>query len=185
MTYTPQASFHQSTQVEKLLSDYMQYDAQLLKTKSHFHQFIDYQDRAIIARFVKTSIGIVAFKRQDLHNKSEVIIGMLKTTMPEDHIKFYLEPQPSHVRFLDANREQMAQMIVNANLPFRYADNVIELYEGIDDVKRFMLLNSRLFDEDVLVEWSPDVEYAYIDGVLTEKQTPVETKPTKRKAVRK
>jgi hypothetical protein len=141
-----------------------QYDKDELNTESVFHQFIRLkEDHAVIKRYTKANIGTLSFFRYDPNNPKLRLTAMLKTTM---HDNWY--PDNSYL---------VAEYgPCNINL-WNYNNDVIELYEDVDNVEQFERMNRVLFDNGVLVEYDPDVEYAYSnhDGALMEKARAVIT----------
>lgn len=99
----------------------------------------------VARRYVKTNLGILICARADLLASNQVAKSdayepetlevYLRTNMPDDWMP-------------------------NKDLPFRYNDNVIELYSQ-EDIQTFEMLNKRLIADSKLAIFDASVDYVW------------------------
>lgn len=147
---TKSASEISEGQARSLVKNY-RYDQNRLNTKSMYHQFFDLQPyRKVIKRYTKTDMAPITFHRQSPEDSRAPIEGLLITTEKEGWFPFVAHG------YADIEQGTLCQI----NL-WDYNSDVIELYEGLDDIDIFERMNRELLAAERLVECKEGIVYAY------------------------
>lgn len=130
---------------EVQLDDYFDLKHYDPSVKSTNHQFRSYYNETIATpfkRLYKTRLYMIGFQRIDPQNKRNWIGGLLKT--PIDQTTY---------------RDEYEREVHHTELPWRYEDEVIELYSEAD-YRSFYARNKGFIDNGTLKEYN-DEQFVY------------------------